>query len=215
MIFLIIGSIFTIIFGTIIINCYMVLSTKSQIIDDNNLDNLKNVDAILVLGCKVSNSKPSEMLKNRLDKAIMVYQKLHTKILLSGDHGKNDYDEVNVMKEYMLKNNVREEDIFQDHAGFSTYDSIYRAKYIFNAQNIVVVTQEYHLPKALYLANAFDIDAVGIKAQDIPYKMIMLKNKIREILSRDKNFFQGIIKPQSKYLGEKISLDGNGVITNG
>ena len=134
-----------------------------------------------------------------------VYNLLHKKIILSGDHGKKNYDEVNVMRNYIL-DDVDSNDIFLDHAGFSTYDSIYRAKYIFNAKKIAIVTQKYHMYRALYLANKLDIEAIGIVAEDIPQKIIMFKNEIREILSRDKNFFQGIFKPQSKYLGETISL---------
>ena len=106
-------------------------------------------------------------------------------------------------------------DIFLDHAGVNTYDSLYRAKYIFEAKKIVIVTQKYHMYRALYLANKLDLDAVGIVADDIPQKMIMLKNEIREILSRDKNFFKGIIKPKSKYLGEIIPLNQDGIVTSG
>lgn len=201
--------------GTVFVNITMVNSTKNNIIDIKNINENKRYDAILVLGCKAYEDRPSMMLEKRLDKAIEVYNRLATKILISGDHAKNDYDEVNIMKNYLLEQDVNVKDIFQDHAGLSTYDSIYRAKYVFNAKSIIIVTQKYHLPRALYLADKIGIEAIGIIAEDIPYKSIMLKNEIREVFARDKNFIKAIFKPQSKYVGESISLEQDGNITNG
>ena len=194
---------------TLFINIYMVESTKLQIVNNKKID---KVDAILVLGCKAYPDRPSMMLEKRLNKAIEVYNEFNTKILLSGDHGTKDYDEIKIMGNYMLENNIPENDLFVDHAGFNTYDSIYRAKYIFNAKKIVIVTQKYHMYRALYIANKLGIEAYGIVADNIPYKSIMYKNYAREIFSRDKNFFKTIIKPKSKYLGDKIDLTGNGNI---
>lgn len=202
------------ILGTLFINLYIINSTKKQIMELENITD-KKYDAILVLGCKVNGNSPSLMLGKRLDMAEEVYQQLNIKLLLSGDHGQNNYDEVNVMRDYLLNSSIREDDIFLDHAGFSTYDSIYRAKYIFGIQKMIIITQEYHMYRALYLANSLGIEAVGIKADDIFQKGIMLKNEVREIISRDKSFVYSIIKPQSKYLGDKISITGSGKITNG
>ncbi len=202
-----------IIFGTLFINIYMINSVKDNIVSINKINSINNVDAIIVLGCKVDGNYPSVMLKNRLDKGIDVYHTLNSKIILSGDHGRNEYDEVNVMRDYLLTKEIDTKDIFLDHAGFSTYDSIYRAKFIFNAKKIVIVTQKYHISRALYIAKELGIEAYGVIADDIPYKGIMFKNEIREILSRDKNFFKVLIKPKSKYLGETISLDGDSNLT--
>ena len=202
-------------FMTLFINIYMINSTKSQIIDIDNIDEISDIDAIIILGCKVEDNGPSLMLAKRLDRGYDVYNKLHTKIILTGDHGQNEYDEVNVMRDYLLDFDIPRKDIFLDHAGFNTYDSIYRAKYVFDAKKVVIVTQEYHMYRALYLANKLDLEAVGVVAEDIPQKSIMLKNNIREILSRDKNFFLGIFKPKSKYLGEMIPLNSDGIITEG
>ena len=190
----------------------MISSTKSRIVSIDSLND--DYDAILILGCRVNGNSPSLMLARRLDKGIDVYNKLHTKVLLTGDHGNNDYDEVNVMRDYII-DNVESKDIFLDHAGFNTYDSLYRAKYIFEAKRIVIVTQEYHMYRALFLANQLDLDAVGVVADDIPQKGIMLKNEIREIFSRDKNFIKGIFKPKGKYLGEIIPLNQDGIVTEG
>ena len=199
---------------TLFINIHIINSTKDQIINLNDIKKEDHIDAILVLGCKVNGNSPSLMLAKRLEKGLDVYNKLHSKILLSGDHGSNDYDEVDVMSDYYLNTTVNSEDLFLDHAGFSTYDSIYRAKYIFKIKKMVIITQEYHMYRALYLANKLDIDAIGIVANDIPQKTVMLKNEIREILSRNKSFVYGIIKPSSKYLGDEIPITGKGNIKN-
>ena len=200
---------------TFFINVYMINSTKDTIINEKEYELLDNIDAILILGCKVNGDYPSLMLEKRLDKGIELYFKKNNKILLSGDHGNKDYDEVNVMKKYVIDNNISSKDIFLDHAGFNTYDSLYRVKEVFNARKIVIVTQKYHLYRSLYIAKHLGIEAYGIIADDVPYRSIMFKNEMREILSRDKNFFKVILKPKSKYLGEKIDLKSDGNITNG
>ena len=192
---------------TLLINSYMVISTKDKIIDINEVNDIDNVDAILILGCRVNGDSPSLMLSKRLDKGYDVYNLLDKKIIVSGDNTRQDYDEVNVMANELIEMGIREEDIYKDYAGISTYDSIYRAKYIFGVKKIVIVTQKYHMYRALYIANSLDIDAVGIVADDIPQKSVMLKNEIREIFSRDKNFFKVIFKPKSKYLGDLIPIN--------
>ena len=191
----------------------MIKKTEDKIVKLEDLND--KYDAILVLGCKVNGDTPSMMLARRLDKGIEVYKSIDSKLLLSGDHGQNEYDEVNVMRDYVLSENIDSSDIFLDHAGFSTYDSIYRAKNVFGAKKIVIVTQRFHLYRALYLAEKLGLDAVGVVAEDVPYKSVMIRNEMREVLSRVKNFFKVIVEPESKYLGEPISLDGDGNVTIG
>ena len=190
---------------TLFINLYMISSTKKQIVDINNLES--NYDAIIVLGCKVNGDEPSLMLQRRLDKGFDVYNKLHTKILLTGDHGKEEYDEVNVMRDYLIDFDIDSSDIFLDHAGFNTYDSIYRAKYVFMAKKVVIITQKYHMYRALYLANKLDLDAVGVVANDIPQKGIMFKNEIREIpyihMEKVNWIKKGTAFLKAKFIGKK------------
>ena len=208
---LIIISIFIII--GLIINGYVILSTKNQIIKDN-YDELKNIDCILVLGAGVWDDEPSPMLEDRLNTAIELYkQGLSSKIIMSGDHGREEYDEVNIMKGYAIENGIPAEDIFMDHAGFSTYDSIYRAKEIFMVKNMIVVTQEYHLYRALYIANRLDINVYGINSDPRKYSGQMYR-ELREIVARNKDFVISIFKPEPKYLGEVIPVSGNGNTTN-
>ena len=172
-------------------------------------------DCIVVLGAGLTDEEtPSPMLKDRLDTGILLYENgVAPKIIMSGDHGRVEYDEVNVMKKYAIEKGVPSEDIFMDHAGFSTYDSVVRAKEIFDANSIILVTQEYHLYRALYIANQFDINAYGVNADPRKYAG-QLYREFREILARNKDVLNCIIKPEPTFLGESIPVSGNGDITN-
>jgi len=194
------------------INMYVKCSVKDKIVDENNLN--KGYDAILVLGAGLRNGKPSPVLKDRLDMAYKLYENGYSrKIIVSGDHGKKYYDEVNVMKNYLLDKGIESNDIFMDHAGFSTYDSIYRAKEIFLANNIIIVTQQFHLYRSLYIAEKLELDAVGFSATLRDYSG-SVKFELREILARDKDFVKTIFKPEPTYLGDTIPVFGDGNVTN-
>ena len=132
---------------------------------------------------------------------------------MSGDHGSDNYDEVNVMKRFAIEKGVKSEDIFMDHAGFSTYDSMYRAKDIFEAKKIVIVTQKYHMYRAIYIAEQLGIEAYGVNSDPRAYAGQTMR-EVREILARDKDWFKCIIKPKPTYLGETIPVSGNGDATN-
>lgn len=210
-IFIIIGIIT--VSGVFMVNWFVKLSTKDKIIE--NYTNIKDADAILILGCEVKpDGSLSLMLKDRLDKGIELYKNgVATKVIVSGDHGREDYDEVNAMKKYMIQNEVPSEDIFMDHAGFNTYDSMYRAKNIFNVNKCVVVTQKYHLYRSIYIGNALGMETYGVPAQNIKY-VGQLGRDIREVLARDKDVVKCIFKPQATYMGDTIPVSSNGDITN-
>ena len=175
---------------------------------------LEDIDCILVLGAGVWRDKPSPMLADRLNQAIELYKNnVSSKIIMSGDHGTEEYDEVNIMKKYAIEKGVPSSDIFMDHAGFSSYDSIYRARAIFDAKKIVIVTQEYHLYRALYIANSLGIDAYGVGADPRQYAGETYR-EVREILARNKDFVKCILKPEPTYLGDTIPVSGSGDITN-
>jgi vancomycin permeability regulator SanA len=176
---------------------------------------LKDVDCILVLGAGVrEDGTPSLMLNERLELGIALYQSgASQKLLMSGDHGRKDYDEVNTMKGYALSQGITSEDVFMDHAGFSTYESIYRAKEIFQAKKIIIVSQEYHLYRALYIADKFGIEAYGVAAKGEEYQGQTYR-EFREILARNKDFLSVIFRPKPTYLGEAIPVSGNGDVTN-
>ena len=200
--------------GILTVNFYVVLSTKSRIISIDEAKDLTYVDCILVLGAGVYGNKPRPMLEDRILTGIELYNNgVAKKIIMSGDHGQEDYDEVNVMKSYAIDEGINSSDIFMDHAGFSTYDSIYRLKEIFEVDKVVIVTQEYHLYRALYIAKELEIEAYGVSAnlRDYPGQF---KREVREILARDKDLVKAIFKPSSTYVGETIPVTGDGNITN-
>ena len=171
-------------------------------------------DCVLVLGCGVWGDTPSHMLEDRLLEGISLCQSgASKKLLMSGDHGREGYDEVNVMKKFAVDRGIPSEDVFMDHAGFSTYESMYRAKEIFKAEKILIVTQDYHLYRAIYDARALGLEAYGVASNPRSYGGQLYRD-IREILARNKDFIYSIIKPEPTYLGEAIPVQGNGNLTN-
>ena len=196
------------------INLYVKKSTSKQIMNENNSAKLSDVDCIIILGAGIWGDKPSPMLEDRLLEGIKLYQNnVSDKIIMSGDHGRKEYDEVNIMKNYAIEKGIPSENIFMDHAGFSTYESIYRARDIFKAKKIVIVTQKYHLYRAIYIANQLGIEAYGVGADPRQYVGATYR-ELREILARDKDFVKCIFKPKPTYLGDAIPVNGNGDITN-
>lgn len=188
-----------IVLSPLLINLYVILNTISNIIIKEEYQQLKDVDYILVLGASVRRERPSPMLEDRLKKAIELYNiNTQNKILVTGDHTKEDYDEVTIMKNYLLENNIPEEKIIMDPAGVSTYDSIFRVQKQLKAKKIIIVSQKYHLYRALYIANSLGIEAYGVPADDIKYKGATYR-EVREILARNKDFIKSIIKPTSYY----------------
>lgn len=174
-----------------------------------------DADCILVLGAGVySGGQPSPMLSDRLDYGIRLYENgAASKLLMSGDHGRVDYDEVNVMKEYAMERGVPSRDVFMDHAGFSTYESLYRARDIFEAESILIVTQEYHMYRALYIAERLGLEAYGVCSDPREYAVQWYRD-IREVAARAKDFIQCIHMPEPTFLGEAIPVSGDGDVTN-
>lgn len=202
-------SVFIITVNTIICN-----SVKESIVDADSAYP-GEADCILILGAGVrDDGTPSNMLEDRILTGVELYNKSGVKLLMSGDHGRGDYDEVNCMKDYAMSLEVPAEDIFMDHAGFSTYESLFRAKEIFGAEKLVIVTQKYHLYRALYIAKSLGIEAVGIPSDLRTYYGQSMR-ETREFAARVKDFIYTVIKPNPKYLGEAISLKGSGEVTNG
>ncbi len=198
----------------LIVNAYVVSSAKKQIISSEEAAALTDVDCIIVLGCLVRpGGKPSDMLADRLRRGVELYESgAAPKLLMSGDHGQKEYNEVAAMKQYALDAGIESNDIFMDHAGFCTYDSIYRAKEVFKAKKVIIVTQEYHLSRALLIARKLGLEAVGVASDYHTYGGQTFRD-IREIIARNKDFLYTIFKPKPKYLGEAISIQGDGNLT--
>lgn len=195
-------------------NLLMIQQEGKKIVGEDKLKKL-NADCILILGAGVwAGGVPSNMLADRLEEGLRLYQNgVSGKILVSGDHGQKDYDEVNVMKKYLMDRGVPGEDIFMDHAGFTTHESMYRAKEIFGVGKAVVVTQRYHLYRALYICKKMGIEAFGSASDPRSYRGTLTRN-VRESMSRVKAVIWCFLKVKPKYLGEPIDIHGNGNITN-
>ena len=182
----------------VIINFYVILSTKNRIVSGDS-ELLADIDYIVVLGAGIRRGKPSPMLEDRLKTGISLYNNdISNKILITGDHMNDDYDEVTVMKNYLLEHGIPEEDIITDNYGISTYDSIYRVKNVYKSNKVVIVSQRYQLYRALFLSDNLDLESYGVEA-NLRYYYGQWYREIREILARNKDFIKGIIKPKAVY----------------
>ncbi len=205
----------------IAINVYSYARSRGEIVSLENAEEISSApDAILVLGAGVRpGGIPSNMLEDRLLTAVELYKKgICDTVIVSGDHGSPDYDEVNVMKEYLIEKGIPSERIFMDHAGFSTYDSLYRARAIFGAEELVIVTQEYHTFRALMIASALEIEAFSVPAPILSSENERYPKQtwysFRESVARVKDFVFCLFQPEPALLGEEISLRESGDATN-
>lgn len=198
-----------------ITNVVTVVATKSSIVDSQEAVGY-DADAIVVLGASVfADGTPSSILQDRLDDGIALYRSgAAPKLIMSGDNSTVAYNEVKAMKDYAVAQGVPSADVFCDHAGFSTYESMYRAKHVFGAERIVVATQAYHLYRALYAAHGLGLEAVGVPSDYRAYAK-QAQYDVREVPARTKDFFKTMFKVPSTFVGDPISLDQSGDVTEG
>ena len=175
-----------------------------------------HADCILVLGAGIEDKEtPTPMLKDRLDVGIELYREgIAPKILLSGDNGQVEHNEIHVMLNYVRDADVPEEDIFCDHAGFSTYDSMYRAGSIFGANKVIVVTQKYHEYRALYIGKKLGLDVIGLASDQRSYFGVTYR-ELREMLARFKDVFKATFRSRPTLEGDTIPISGSGVTSHG
>lgn len=193
----------------------VVWSTRNSVVPRQEEIRIEKADCILVLGCEVRrDGSPSLMLQERLDCAVRLFENgLSDRILMSGDHSKNGYNEVKTMKQTAVDAGINPDCILMDHAGVSTYDSLCRAAKIFGAEKVVIVTQQYHLYRALYIARQFGLEAYGVACDQMTYRG-QWKREIREIAARDKDFLKCLILPDASVMGEKIPINSPGWVTD-
>lgn len=201
------------------INGHVKASASPYIFDRSVLESaeeLPEVDCIMVLGCGVDdNGRPKLLLRDRLDCGVELFEcGAAPKLLMSGDHGRVTYDEVNSMKNYATERGISSSDVFMDHAGFSTYESMYRARDVFEVDSLIIVTQEYHLYRAVYIARALGLDAWGVACDPGEYYGQIWMDS-REFLARNKDFLYCLFKPEPTFLGEVIPISGDGDLTAG
>lgn len=195
-------------------NAAAVLTTRDDIVDQQTAAAF-DADAIVVLGASVRpDGTPSGILQDRLDDGIALYfAGAAPKIIMSGDNGTESYNECWAMKRYAVSQGVPSEDVFCDHAGFSTYETMYRACHVFGAERIVVATQTYHLYRALYDAQGVGMEAIGVPSDYGEYANQSWYD-IREVFARTKDFFQVLFSVPSTFVGDPISLDQSGDVTD-
>lgn len=204
----------------LILNVYALASAKQEMLPLDRADEISPVDAILVLGAGVrEDGSPSNMLEDRLLTALALYRAgVSDTILVSGDHGSLAYDEVGTMKRYLVENGVPSDRVFMDHAGFSTYDSLYRAEAVFGAKTLVVVTQEYHCARALLVARSRGIECLATPAPVLSWEgegySMQPWYSFRESLARCKDFLYCALRIKPQYLGDPISLQGSAELTD-
>lgn len=194
-------------------NGYVVLSQSGDL---KTIDEVIGYDAdcILVLGAGVRGSTPSPMLMDRLNQGIALYEAgASDRLLMSGDHGQDDYDEVNVMKRIAVEAGVPSAQVFMDHAGFSTYESLIRARDVFEVRRVIIVSQKEHLYRALMIAKTLGLEAVGVAAEEIPYGGQWARD-LRESVARIKDLVLTPFEPRPTYLGPRIPISGDGDQTN-
>lgn len=168
-------------------------------------------EVALILGASVYRGRPSPVLALRADQAIALYKSDKVeKILMTGDNGALDYDEVTPVRKYLIDAGIPAEDIFLDHAGFDTYSSMYRARDVFHVESMTIVTQDFHMPRSLFVARHLGITAYGFLA---PGESSIMRSYVREIPASLKALLDLLTSRQPKYLGEPILLTGSGTST--
>ncbi len=195
-------------------NAAAILTTQDDIVDQQAAASF-DADAIIVLGASVyPDGTPSGILQDRLDDGIALYfAGAAPKIIMSGDNGTESYNECWAMKQYAISQGVPSEDVFCDHAGFSTYETMYRARHVFGADRVVIATQTYHLYRAIYNAQGVGMEAIGVPSDYGEY-VNQSWYDFREIFARTKDFFQVLMKTPSTFVGDPISLEQSGDVTD-
>ena len=205
------GLVLITLLSSVFINLYMISYAKKYIY--KSIEDLPGKYTVIIPGSKVYSDNISHVARDRVDAAVNCFkQNKCQRFLISGDHGRKNYDEVNQFRKYIQNiYNIDGEIIFMDHAGFSTYETMYRAKEIFCVDNAIVISQNFHLARAVYIARKLGIDVVAYEAPELVNysRNLHLSWEIRKYLARVKNFFLVLFKVKPTYLGEKIPINGN------
>jgi SanA protein len=161
----------------------------------------------IVLGASVVRGEPSPVLRERALAALELYRAGKvSKILVSGDDSVEGFDEVSPVRRLLQEEGVRDEDIFLDHAGFDTYSSMYRARDIFLVTDAVVVTQAFHLPRAVFIARRLGLEARGLVA---PADVGLVDRYLREWGASLKAAVEITVARVPKYLGPQFPITGD------
>lgn len=209
LVFLLIGTLLSVVF----LQVYVKQTTAKHMKEE--MAELQPAYTGIVLGASVRPDKSlSPILRDRVDAALLAYHEGKIqKFLLSGDHGQVDYDEVNAMKAYLNERGIKDADIFLDHAGFDTYDSMIRAKSIFQVDKAIVFTQRFHLPRALYLGRNLGLDLQGFVVDPGNYQTTSYLQR-REWLANIKAWTEINLEQKPTYSGGLIPITGSSATTH-
>lgn len=178
-----------------------------------SVDKVPAHDVALVLGARIlSRSRLSAMLEDRVLTAVDLYRAGKVKkLLMSGDNSDPYYDEVSAMRRYAIRQGVKSDDVVRDFAGFRTYDSVYRARDLWGLKSMVIVTQDFHLPRSVYTARKLGVDAVGLVADRRTYGPVASRrSRLREILARTGAWLDcNLLHPKPHFLGQHEGLSGD------
>jgi SanA protein len=181
------------------------IHVRAQAYIYKNIKDVPEAQVALIPGAAIlANGNISAIFRDRVDTAIELYKaKKVSKILVSGDNSTLSHNEVNPVRDYLLGKGIPDTDIFLDHAGFDTYSTMYRARDIFQVTSIIISTQSFHLPRAVFIARALGLKAYGLSADE---GHILFKNYVREVLANEKAVFSLFFQIKPKFLGDVIPI---------
>ncbi len=210
---LLLGLLLVLLVGlSLTVNNHLVKPYRPYILSEHTLYN-QPIEAIVVLGSLVEDGEPLPVVRERLDTAAYLYDKgLSRRIIVSGHGGIESTSEVQVMKNYLMEQGIPSYRIFIDHDGQSTYRSMLSLKEVFNLKNVIIVSQKYHLPRAIFLGRQNGIEAYGYPAAQ--QKKTSYYQQVREYFARNKDYVQNILKPKQSFIQENINIEWSGDITN-
>jgi len=181
-------------------------ASQNKLFDSTEIIPQNKVALLLGTGKYTQGKYINLYYKYRIEATIKLYEsgKINF-ILISGDNSRKEYDEPNTMKQDLMEKGIPEAKIYLDYAGFRTLDSVVRCKEIFNQSKITIISQKFHNQRAIFIAQHYNIDAIGFNAQDVSVYW-GFKTRMREHLARVKVMIDLLIGKQPKFLGEKINI---------
>ncbi|TCC94361.1 hypothetical protein EZ428_06210 [Pedobacter frigiditerrae] len=184
------------------------VQSRTEDVIYSNLNKMPKTKVAIIFGAGINGDKPSRYLKDRLDAGISLYKNnIVDKILLSGDNGRDEHNELIIMKLYCYENGVDTNKIYVDYAGFDSYSTMYRAKHIFKVDTAILVSQKYHLNRCIYIGDKLGVKSYGYSADQGVYKGYKYYT-FREKLSITKAVFDVLRDRKPKYLGKTVDVNG-------
>ena len=203
-----ITSTFVVLISVLMFVSNQVITSSTKGFIKTNTNDLPNCKTALLLGTSklLKNGHSNQYFYNRIIATVDLFKSGKIKfIIISGDNSQSNYNEPLDMKNALIKNGIPDSLIYLDYAGFRTFDSVIRAKEIFGQSSFIIISQEFHNQRAIYIARHYGIEAYGFNAKDVNAYM-GFKTKLRELFARVKVFIDFIIGEKPKFMGERIQV---------